>query len=151
MVTTCITYQQRGYTTKAGYRKISSVLNDCKELYNAALQERKEAWGTHKKSITWVDQSRELTKIRKDWNEREGFVERRVQMGVLQRIDRSFQNFFRRVKNGENPGYPRYKSFKNYKTIEISQPRPQMVKVNKENTKAIINIKGIPKIKINFI
>ena len=150
MVTTCITYQERGYTTKFGYKKINSVLNDCKELYNAALQNRKEAWGTHKKSITWVDQSKELTEIRKDWEEREGSIERRVQMGVLKRIDKSFQGFFRRVKKNENPGYPRYKSIKNYRSIEIFQPRPQMIRVNKDNTKAIINIKGIPKIKVRL-
>ena len=150
MVTTCITYQQRGYTTKFGHKKISNVLNDCKELYNAALQNRENAYETHKKRITWIDQSKELTEIRRDWDKREGAIERRVQMGVLNRIDRAFQDFFRRVKKGEKPGYPRYKSFKNYKTIEISQPRPQMVRINKENTKAIINIKGLPKIKINL-
>ena len=148
MVTTCITYQQRGYTTKSGYKKISNVLNDCKELYNAALQNRKDAYRLYNKSITWVDQSKELTEIRKDWEKREGTVERRVQMGVLQRIEKSFQNFFRRVKKGENPGYPRFKSFRNYKTIEISQPRVQMIKINKDNTKMIINVKGLPKIKI---
>ena len=39
-----IAYSQRGYCTKAGYRRLEQALEDCRALYNAALQERRDAW-----------------------------------------------------------------------------------------------------------
>ena len=139
-----ITYSQRGYCSKAGYRRLEQVLSDCKDLYNAALQERRDAYRQHGTTVSWVDQNRSLTDIRADWPEREGAVDRRVQRGVLRRLDRAYQAFFRRVKAGESPGFPRFQSWQRYRTIEIEAPTAAMLKVRADGLKAWVKVKGLP-------
>ena len=79
------------------------------ELYNAALQERVDAWRTQGVSISYADQCRSLTLIRGDLPE---YAELNAQSSqvTLKRLDLAFQNFFRRVRAGGTPGFPRYKS-----------------------------------------
>ena len=52
-----------------------------------------------------------------------------VLQDVLRRLDRAFQNFFRRCKNGENPGYPRFQGrnrFEDIKTGKLTRkPKPK--------------------------
>ena len=48
-----IAYSQRGYCTKAGYRRLEQVLEDCRALYNAALQERRDAWRMNGVNVSW--------------------------------------------------------------------------------------------------
>ena len=40
---------------------------------------------------------------------------------VAERLDRAFQAFFRRVKEGETPGYPRFTSRHRYDTPTFKQ------------------------------
>ncbi|GAH16852.1 unnamed protein product, partial [marine sediment metagenome] len=40
---------------------------------------------------------------------------------VVERVDKAFQNFFRKVKRGEKPGYPRFKSFNRYHSFTLKQ------------------------------
>ena len=143
-----ITYSQRGYCSTAGYRRLERVLSDCKGLYNSALQERRDAYLMSGRTVTWVDQNRSLTGIRADWPEREGAVDRRVQRGVLRRLDRAYQSFFRRVKSGENPGFPRFKSWRRYRTIDIEAPTAAMLKVREDGLKAWVKVKGLPTIEV---
>ena len=78
------------------------VLTDNCETYNAALQERREAWKLQRKSITYYDQQAELTELRKD--PQFAIVACDIQRDPLRRVDRAFKAFFRRCKAGEKPG-----------------------------------------------
>jgi putative transposase len=82
------------------------VLRRCRELYNAGLQERRDAWQQCEVSITLASQSAQLPAI-KDVRPEERDVHAQVLQDVLTRLDRAFQAFFRRIKAGETPGYPR--------------------------------------------
>jgi putative transposase len=84
------------------------VLRRCRELYNAALQERRDAWRMCRVSITLAGQSAHLPDITQERPEYQD-LHSQVLQEVLTRLDRAFQAFFRRVKNGEQPGYPRCK------------------------------------------
>ena len=148
MVEIDITYSQRGYCSKRGYRRLEQVLSDCKDLYNAALQERREAYRMAGITVTWVDQNRSLTDVRADWPEREGTVDRRVQRGVLRRLDRAYQAFFRRVKSGEKAGFPRFQSWRRYRTIEIEAPTAAMLKVRADRMKVWVKVKGLPVVEV---
>jgi putative transposase len=89
------------------------VVRRCRELYNAGLQERRDAWQKRGVSITAASQSAQLPDIkelRPEYRE----VHSHVLQDVLTRLDRAFQAFFRRVKTGETPGYPRFKSSTRY-------------------------------------
>ena len=59
------TYRTRAYLSRAGHVRLDDVLAQQCLLYNAALEERRTAWKGHQKSISFAEQSRSLTAIRK--------------------------------------------------------------------------------------
>jgi putative transposase len=85
------------------------TLNVCRELYNAALQERRDAWALSRAPINFHQQCAQLPEIKRLRAEVDG-VYSQVLQNTLRRLSRTFDAFFRRVKAGETPGYPRFKS-----------------------------------------
>ena len=78
--------------------RLNPILEQQRQLYNAALEERILAWAKGR-SITEYDQSRSLTQIRADDPSFAG-VQRRIQRGTLKRLDLAYKAFFRRAKAG---------------------------------------------------
>src|SRR5215469_10576700 len=76
------------------------VVRRCRELYNAALEERREAWHLRQVSITVAGQSAQLPDIKQARTDYQD-IHAQVLQDVLTRLDRAFQAFLRRVKNGE--------------------------------------------------
>src|SRR5215831_10671147 len=83
------------------------VVRRCRELYNAALQERRDAWQKCGVSMTLASQSAQLPAIKEVRPEYRD-LHSQVLQDVLTRLDRAFQACFRRVKAGEQPGEPRF-------------------------------------------
>ena len=135
------TYQRRGYLTREGYSQLDRAMIECAGLYNAALQERRDAYRhPDRVHISYNSQQGQFVHIRHEdafW----GSVSQQVGRGVLRRVDRAFQSFFRRVKRGETPGYPRFKSSRRWKTIDLAEVSPGMVKDGK------VKVKGLPTIR----
>ncbi len=103
----CKAYKFRIYPTKKQIGTLEWTLRRCKELYNAALQERRDAYQLCGVSVSYcmqADQLRALKQVREEYQD----IHSQVQQDVLKRLDKAFDAFFRRVKNGEDPGYPRY-------------------------------------------
>jgi putative transposase len=96
------------------------VLRRCRELYNAALQERRDAWQKCGVSLTCARQSTELPGV-KDVRPEYHDVHSQVLQDVLTRLDRAFQAFFRRVQCGEQPGYPRFQGAHRYQSFTYKQ------------------------------
>ncbi len=124
-------YTYRIYGNKATTEKLQWVLDRCRELYNAALQERRDAYEVgvkrhpnyydeeHRKHLSWehaisvYEQKRalvELKEIRPEYQE----IASHVLQDVLFRLEDTFKDFFRRVRNGEKPGYPRFQGRNRY-------------------------------------
>ena len=92
----------------------------CCELYNAALQEKRDAYQRAGKSLSCAAQQAELTEaktLRPDL----GLIYAQVLQDVLKRLHRAFDGFFRRVKAGGNPGYPRFRSSSRYDSFTFPQ------------------------------
>lgn len=107
------TFQYRLRPNKAQVAALEYVLADSCETYNAALQERRDAWRLQRKSISYYDQQAELTELRKD--PRFAVIACDIQREPLRRVDRAFKDFFRRCKSGEKkPGFPRFRSLQRY-------------------------------------
>lgn len=138
------TYRTRAYLSRAGHIQFDKVLAQQCLLYNAALEERKTAWEGHQKTISFAEQSRALTEVRKDFPDIEGALHRRIQIGTLKRLDRAFAAFHRRVLAGEAPGYPRFKSSRRWKTLEIYSGTARCVRVDDSTGKGVVRIKGLP-------
>ena len=98
----------RLYPTRAQEEALARILDLTRELYNAALQERRDAYKKTGKSVTVYDQMRSLGEVKVVRPEYQG-VYAQVLQETLKRLDRAFQGFFRRVKRGEKPGYPRFR------------------------------------------
>ena len=107
--------------SKKTHKHLESFLEQQRQLWNAALEERICAHGKGV-SISYNAQQGSLTTIRK---EIDGFsnYDRHSQKSALKRLDTAFKNFFRRVRNGEKPGFPRFKSYGRVSSFEATQFR----------------------------
>jgi putative transposase len=111
-------YQFRAYPTAEQAAALDTQLSEACRLFNAAIQERRDAWRMARKSLGLFDQCRQLKDIRAAGDV--GIPNFSTAVGVLKRVDRAFAAFFRRVKAGERPGYPRFRSFRRYDSITFS-------------------------------
>ena len=111
------TYKYRLYPSTRQVAALVIHLSEACRLYNAALQERRDAYRTSGKSINFYDQDAQLKGIRSDGDL--GIANFSCARDVLQRVDRAFNAFFRRVKACQTPGYPRFKSFRRYDSISF--------------------------------
>lgn len=130
-------YKYRLYPNKTTEKQLYFVLNRCRELYNACLSERKDAYQIHQRTqlhinsetgqvvaatmlapqrvsaVSYYDQKRDLVEI-KEIREEYQDIASHVLQDVVLRVERAFQNFFRRLKNDETPGYPRFQGRNRY-------------------------------------
>lgn len=99
---------------------LGEMLRDHCSLYNAALQERRDAYRHGSKtSVKYGMQSAQLKEIRAFDPERQGRWSFSSQQATLRRLDKAMQAFFRRIKAGETPGYPRFRGVNWFDTVEF--------------------------------
>jgi putative transposase len=113
-------YRFRIYPTKRQTQTLNNQLAICAELYNAGLQERRDAWKLSGKSISYFDQTLQLAQV-KPIRDDVAAISANVLENVLKRVDLAFNAFFRRVKAGQKAGYPRFKSFRRYDSMTFRQ------------------------------
>jgi putative transposase len=109
------TFKYRLYPTKAQIEFLNGELREACSLYNAGLEERIGAWKVCRKSINYYDQANQLKAMRHDGCLT--LANYGCCQDVLRRLDWAFQAFFARVKRGDKPGFPRYKSSRRYDSI----------------------------------
>ena len=99
---------------------LREMLTDRCSLYNGALQERRDAYRhVSQTAIRYGDQSAQLKDIRAFDPEHQCRWSFSSQQATLRRLDKAFAAFFRRVKNGEKPGYPRFRGAGYFDTVEF--------------------------------
>jgi putative transposase len=101
-------------------RALDRTLRLCRQVYNAAIGERREAWQKCGVSVSYFQQKAELPDIKAAMPEYSE-VNSPVLQDVVQRVDRAFQAFFRRVKAGETAGYPRFHGRNRYNSFTYPQ------------------------------
>ncbi|HCL4132318.1 TPA: transposase [Pseudomonas aeruginosa] len=97
------------YPNAGQLKKLDGWVRLHAELYNAALQERIEAYRKAGVSISYYDQQNALPLIKQYRPELAELGSHALQE-TLRKLDRAFQAFFRRVKAGQSPGFPRFKA-----------------------------------------
>ncbi len=88
---------------------LTAMLDEHRQLDNGALEHRRTAWRMRNVTVRYGDQSAELKDIRWADPAGQGRWSCSCQQATLRRLDRAFQAFFRRIKHGQTPGYPRFK------------------------------------------
>lgn len=115
------TIEVKIYLKPAQEETLLSWARTCCGIYNRALEERTKAYRRRGESVTYLKQQTLLTGQRSR-------VEalRSVPLGferdALRRVDRGMQAFFRRLKAGERPGFPRFRSASRYTSMEYAAP-----------------------------
>ena len=92
------------------------TLDRCRELYNAALSERRDAYKYAGKSITCYEQINDLPEI-KEIREEYRDIHSQVLQDTLRRVDKAFKGFFARCKRGDTPGFPRFQGRNRYESF----------------------------------
>lgn len=113
-------YRFRIYPSREQEQKLLDWIETCRRIYNTAIAQRKESWEKEKRSLSRREQQVWLKEAKKE-NEYFRQVHSQVAQEVLFRVERAFAAFFRRVKNGETPGYPRFKGRGRYKSLTFTQ------------------------------
>jgi putative transposase len=122
-----LTYQYRIYPFACQLRALEQHKRELAFLWNFALSERQEAWRNEHRSLSYLDQQRNLTRWRKYDREGLGRVSREVAQDCLQRLDLAFAAFFGRIRLGQKPGYPKYRRSVHSFTYTQRNPSPLMV------------------------
>ncbi|PDV98999.1 RNA-guided endonuclease InsQ/TnpB family protein [Candidatus Chloroploca asiatica] len=113
-------FKYRIYLTNGQRRILEQQLEECRWVYNETLAERKRAYEERGESLRLYD-TQMMLPVWKMTRPSLTLVHSQVLQNVNIRVDLAFQAFFRRVKAGENPGYPRFKSFGRYDSITYPQ------------------------------
>ncbi|MCA0758048.1 transposase [Paenibacillus sp. N4] len=114
------TYKFRLYPTKEEQENIHFALERCRFLYNRLLAERIDAYKQTGQSLTYYEQKATLPERKKYIPELKN-VHSQVHQNVVERLDKAYQAFFRRVKTGEKAGFPRFKPESRYNSITYPQ------------------------------
>ena len=113
-------YTFRLYPTRKQAQALIWTLDRCRELYNAALQERRDAYHMVGKRLNYYDQANQLPDI-KAIREEYRDIHSQVLQDVLRKADKAYKAFFARCKHGATPGYPRYKGRNQFDSFTYPQ------------------------------
>jgi putative transposase len=133
-------YKFRLYPTRKQVQALTWTLDRCRELYNAALQERRDAYRMAGKHITYYDQANQLPDI-KTIREEYRDIHSQVLQDVLRKADKAFKAFFARCKRGAIPGFPRYKGKGHFDSFTYPQGGYSLTHANRVCLSKIGSIK----------
>lgn len=133
-----LSYKFRIYPTRAQVAALDVMLGGLCDLYNAALQQRIEAYRRQGRTLRYVDQAAELKAVRAA-DERLTKISFSSEQQVLRRLDRAFAAFFRRLKKGGKAGYPRFRAKSMFDSAEMRVGDGLTVRKSKR-----LRVTGIP-------
>ena len=126
--------------SRSTHEHLNDFLNQQTLLWNCALEERRNAYEKCGVSITKFDQMKSLTSVRADDGWFSGY-HLKSQRSILMRLDKAFLNFFRRVKNGEKPGFPKFKSGRR----KVRSFETDSFNIKRNKSWLAVSVKGIGK------
>jgi putative transposase len=113
-------FKYRLYPNKAQDKNLRRVLSCARNLYNMALAERKYAYQGEVRKVSLADTEQMAKHYRATFPYADQVFSQTAQ-SVVKQVDKAFQAFFRRLKAGEKPGYPRFKSRNRFNSVEFKQ------------------------------
>jgi putative transposase len=120
IVTLIKTFQYRLYPTKSQCKAMEATIETCRRFYNNCLAERKEAYEERRENIGKFTQLHKVKVLKKTSPYAKNIHSHILQVAVAD-LDKSFQAFFRRVKTGDNPGYPRFKGYGRFNSFGFKE------------------------------
>jgi putative transposase len=109
-------FKFRAYPTRPQEGHAVRLLADHCDLYNAALEERREAWRMRRVSVSYGMQSAQLREIRRADPHGQGRHSFTAQQQTLRRLNTAFAAFYTRARKGK-AGYPRFKPYRRFSQV----------------------------------
>jgi putative transposase len=114
------TFKYRLYPSRPQVRLLEQTLETCRQWYNTCLAERKDAWDQQHRSIGKFEQLAQVKDLRRS-NPFAAQVHSHILQVTTTDVDQAFQAFFRRVKAGEKPGYPRFRGKSRFASFGLKE------------------------------
>ncbi len=114
------TFKYRLKPSKSQRTQLNQTLDLCRWVFNETLATRKTTWEQEQKTLSLYDTNKRLTIWKPEHPELKN-VHSQVLQNVQERVDLAFKAFFRRVKAGEKPGYPRFRGDGWYDSFTFKQ------------------------------
>lgn len=117
-------------------------------VYNNFLSERIAQYRETGKSPTRFQQDKELTVLKQklEWLQE---PDKCALQNAVRNLDTAYKNFFRRVKNGEKPGFPKFKSKRDHRqsyttncNIKLFENAVQLPKLGRVKCRVSKEVKG---------
>lgn len=141
------TFKYRLYPNRSQRERLQRTLDVCRELYNAALQERRDGYRIAKEKLNYYSQANQLSEIKEIRTDLRD-VHSQVLQDVLRRVDKAFKAFFQRVRRHQTPGFPRFQGKNRYDSFTYPQAgfslgsRLQLSKIGNIKIKLHRELKG---------
>ena len=114
------TMKYRLYPTKHQQRLLDETLDTCRQVYNQTLAHRKEAWEQRQDTLSLYETNAMLTQWKQEHPSLTA-VHSQVLQNAQERVDLAYKAFFRRVKAGDTPGFPRFRGPGRYDSFTFKQ------------------------------
>lgn len=141
-------YRYRIYPRAAETTALREILRLHRELYNAALQERRDAFRKCGVSVSYGDQSAQLREIRAVREDIAALNFSSMQQ-TLRRLNKAFAAFFRRVKAGQAPGFPRFKGQDRFRSVSFVHGDGCKVRPG-SRCRQVVYVQGVGELKVKW-
>ena len=132
------TYEYRAYPTARQHKIFALWLALLRNLYNQALAWRIDAYKQNNDSVKWTTQANALADLKRQSKAYAG-LHSDVLQDAMRRLDKGYKAFFRRVKNGESPGFPRFKGEGRYRSMTFSHLSKRLIRdVRRKVAKVVV-------------
>jgi putative transposase len=143
------TYKYRLYPTKAQARSLDFLLWQGRNVYNAALEQRIAVYEETGKGVTYPQQWTHFRDERRANPDTLGQLNATSMQQLLRRLDKTFKAFFRRLKAGETPGFPRFKGRHRFNSLEYRYGDGCKLRFDTRN-RALFYVQNVGEIKVKY-
>jgi putative transposase len=142
------TYEYRLYPRKRERRALDLLLEQHREVYNRALEQCKNVYEATGKGQSALSQWPYF----RDWRNAYGdlLLNASSLQHTLRRLDKAFNAFFKRVKKGETPGYPRFKGLGRLKSLEFTYGDGCHLDYEPDVDRYVLEVQHVGKLKVKL-
>ena len=143
------TFKYRLYPHARQSKKLNYLLDLSRNVYNAALEQRRDIYEETGVGLAYTQQSKHFGEMRRDDPDGLGLLNFSCMQHTLRKLDKAFRAFFRRVKVGETPGYPRFKGRNRFHSFEYTYGDGCKLRFD-DQERALLYVQNVGEIKIKY-
>ncbi len=141
------TYKYRLYPTNAQSHQLDFLLWQGRTLYNAALEQRISVYKETGKGVSYPQQWAHFRDLRNANPDTLGQLNATCVQQLLRRLDKAFVAFFRRVKAGKTPGFPRFKGHNRFNSLEYCYGNGCKLRLG---TRVMFSVQNVGEVKVKY-